>query len=408
MAQELYKLPKGWEWSDLNSACSLITDGAHASPKSQFIGKPYITVRDIDDAGNIDLVGCKKISTDAFDNLIKGKCGPSEGSVLFSKDGTVGKVALVKNYAPFVVLSSLAILEPKSDQLIPEYLRWFMLSPELQEHAIGNKTGAAIKRIVLRTIKTLAIPLPPLNEQKRIVAKLNALFTRIDAAITHLQQTLELSKALFASAMKSEVSGDGHDWACRSLNSLGNFSGGGTPSKSKSEYWNGEILWITPKDMKSWEVSDSQLKVTHQGVINSSAKVLPPNSVLIVARSGILRHTLPVCINRVEATVNQDIKVFIPGNDVTPEYMQYLLKGHENLILSQLVKGGVTVESLKYKEFQDHVFPVPPIVEQKRIVDHLDALSERTHALEASTQEKTNDLTALKASLLDAAFKGRL
>ncbi|MEJ1378937.1 MAG: restriction endonuclease subunit S [Candidatus Sedimenticola sp. (ex Thyasira tokunagai)] len=201
MEQQLYELPEGWVWRDLNSACSLITDGAHASPKTQIIGKPYITVKDIDEAGHIDLVDCKKISEEDFDNLIKGKCSPSEGAVLFSKDGTVGKVALVKGYEPFVVLSSLAILEPQNELLVPEYLRWFMLSPVLQDYAIGKKTGAAIKRIVLRTIKSLEIPLPPLNEQKRIVAKLDALFTRIDAVITHLQETLELSKALFASAL---------------------------------------------------------------------------------------------------------------------------------------------------------------------------------------------------------------
>ena len=165
MPQDLYKLHEGWEWSNLNSACSLITDGAHASPKTSDVGNPYITVRDINGAGNIDLQGCKKISDADFQKLIDGNCSPQEGAILFSKDGTVGKVALVQGYEPFVVLSSLAILQPKPKLIRSDYLKYFMLCPLLQETAIGSKTGAAIKRIVLRTIKTLQIPLPPLGEQ---------------------------------------------------------------------------------------------------------------------------------------------------------------------------------------------------------------------------------------------------
>ena len=88
--------------------------------------------------------------------------------------------------------------------------------------------------------------------------------------------------------------------------------------------------------------------------------------------------------------------------------MQYLLKGYESFILSQLVKGGVTVENLKYKEFQSHAFQITSISTQCGIVAHLDALAERTHTLEAATQGKLDDFSALKASLLDAAFRGQL
>jgi type I restriction enzyme S subunit len=294
------------------------------------------------------------------------------------------------------------------DDVIPEYVQYLLEGHQSYILSELVKSGVTVESLKYNEFQNHEFPVPPLDEQKRIVAKLDALFTRIDAAITHLQQTLELSKALFASALKAKVLSEGNNWPSFPLNSLGEFSGGGTPAKSKPDFWGGEVLWITPKDMKFSELSDSEMKITPLGVTKSSAKMLPANSVLIVARSGILRHTLPVCISRVEATVNQDIKVFIPNQRVSPEYMQYLLKGNESFILQQLIKGGVTVESLKYKEFQSHSFPIPSIEEQKQIVTYLDALSESIRALEAATKEKLNDFTTLKASLLDAAFKGQL
>ncbi|MDQ8205936.1 restriction endonuclease subunit S [Coraliomargarita sp. SDUM461003] len=184
-------------------------------------------------------------------------------------------------------------------------------------------------------------------------------------------------------------------WEWKTLQELGKFSAGGTPSKSNPDFWGGDQLWITPKDMKSEKLRDSQLKITDTAIDKSSAKLIPAGSILIVARSGILRHTLPVCINEIEATVNQDIKVFIPSKKITSAFCQKMLIGHEPMILRDLVKGGVTVESLKYQEFQNHPFPVPPLAEQERIVAKLDALFSRIDQAIAQLQHTQAQTKAL-------------
>lgn len=125
----------------------------------------------------------------------------------------------------------------------------------------------------------------------------------------------------------------GWEW-CR-LKELGYVTGGGTPSTNKTEYWNGDIPWITPKDMKADYLNNSEDKVTSEGVNNSSAKLIPANSVLIVGRSGILKRTLPVCINTVECTVNQDLKVIVPYLSDMARYIQLMLQGHEEFILKK-------------------------------------------------------------------------
>jgi len=127
---------------------------------------------------------------------------------------------------PDFAIKNVALFKPRVESQCMEYFLYFLLSPDAIGRMKSSSKGAAQRLVGLGVLRGFIIPLPPLNEQKRIVAKLDALFTRIDTTITHLQQTLELSKALFASALKVEVSGEGNNWPSFPLNTLGAFSGG--------------------------------------------------------------------------------------------------------------------------------------------------------------------------------------
>jgi len=179
-----------WPEVRLGDACDRITDGSHFSPKSSSEGFPYVTVRDLSD-GAIDLDGSKRISRESFNELSRNGCSPQKGDVLFSKDGTVGKVALVGVSIPFVVLSSIAILSPNHELVSSEYLAWVLKSPSVQSMAVDKKTGTALRRLILRDLNSILIPLPPLDEQKRIVAKLDEVSTRVGdyGRSIHLQST---------------------------------------------------------------------------------------------------------------------------------------------------------------------------------------------------------------------------
>jgi len=150
----------------LKDACSRITDGSHFSPKTTNSGYPYITVKDIDENGHIDFENCKKISEENFENLAKLGCKPKLGDVLFSKDGTVGKVARIGHYQEFVVLSSLAIITPNKDIITDKFLELLLNTPEILNQAIKKKTGTAIRRITLTNLKQITIPIPPTDVQQ--------------------------------------------------------------------------------------------------------------------------------------------------------------------------------------------------------------------------------------------------
>jgi type I restriction enzyme S subunit len=150
----------GWETKELEQICDEITDGSHFSPKAIESGFPYVTVRDIVN-DEIDFENCRFVGKRDFDQLVKNGCKPNRDDILFSKDGTVGKVALVDYEKDFVVLSSLAIIRSDNRQVDPTYLKYVMKSPAFLNAAIGKKTGVAIRRIILRDLKSFPFPFHP-------------------------------------------------------------------------------------------------------------------------------------------------------------------------------------------------------------------------------------------------------
>lgn len=145
-----------------------------------------MTVKDLKNDA-IDFSNCSKISTEDYNNLRDNDCNPLRNDVLFSKDGTVGKVALVNYDLQFVVLSSLAILRPHPTAILSNYLFHILKSSQFLLQALKRKKGVAIRRIILRDLKEIGLNLPPVPEQHRIVAKIEELFSELDKGVEALK-----------------------------------------------------------------------------------------------------------------------------------------------------------------------------------------------------------------------------
>lgn len=152
-------LPEGWERVRLESVCARITDGSHASPKSVDAGFPMASVKDMHDWG-IDTKGCRLISHDDFDKLVKADCKPLVNDVLIAKDGSYLKHCFViQKEIDLVILSSIAILRP-NDRIDPHYLSFTLREPHIKERMKGYVSGAALPRIILREFRGFEIVLP--------------------------------------------------------------------------------------------------------------------------------------------------------------------------------------------------------------------------------------------------------
>lgn len=195
-------------------------------------------------------------------------------------------------------------------------------------------------------------------------------------------------------------------WECERLSNIASFSGGKTPSTSKDEYWGDDYLWITSKDMKSKYIDSSQISLSEKGA--KIMQIKAPDTLLLVTRSGILRHTLPVAILKKQATINQDIKAISLYDTSLAEFIYSFLKGTENHILPKYVKSGTTVENINFDEFKNIIIPVPPKSEQILIIEKINTLLSFIETIESDKTDLQVTLQLTKSKILDLAIRGKL
>ena len=177
---ELVRLMKKYGLQQLDNICIKITDGSHNSPSNSHMGEiPYVTAKNIRpkklDVTNITYI-TKKDHKEIF-----ARCNPEKGDILYTKDGTVGYAVVNEYDFEFSLLSSVALLKPDHRILDSHYLENILNNPVMYNSVIEKMSGTALRRIILKKIKKIQIPLPPLNEQKRIVSKIESILGRIDA-----------------------------------------------------------------------------------------------------------------------------------------------------------------------------------------------------------------------------------
>ncbi|EOI0111235.1 restriction endonuclease subunit S [Vibrio cholerae] len=182
------------------------------------------------------------------------------------------------------------------------------------------------------------------------------------------------------------------------------FFSGGTPTKSNTDYWNGEIPWFSPKDIKAFELVSSQDQISEVAVQQSATRLVAPGTILVVGRSGVLAHTLPVGIVKQPSTFNQDIKAIIPNDGYDPEYIALFLSAHQSLVLKEGVKRGPTVHSLIAGFIEELEIPDIELNKQRQIATRLRAQLAVVETARQAAQEQLSDARLLKNKMLQQAF----
>ncbi|MFE0645345.1 restriction endonuclease subunit S [Streptomyces sp. NPDC058877] len=162
------------------------------------------------------------------------------------------------------------------------------------------------------------------------------------------------------------------NWPTAQIRDVARVIGGGTPTRSNSSYYGGDIPWVTPKDMKRWKISESQVSITRVGLENSTAKLAPAGSVLVVVRSGVLKHTVPVAIAECPVAINQDMKAIICSERLESSFLAHFIKERSSEIL-QWVRA-TTADNFPIGNLMNVRIPLPPLSEQRRVVDILDCV----------------------------------
>ena len=297
----------------------------------------------------------------------------------------------VNNGVPGIVSTLYAVYHPLKT-VVPRFVD-FYFSNDLRLNKflkplvnIGAKHDMKVNNTF---VLTGMVVFPPLREQQKIVDFLTILDRRIDVQRKKVEALKKYKRGLLNQIFSAISKGSQR----RKLRELVHVSGGKTPSMSNSLYWNGDIVWISSKDMKSSRISRSELKITNLAL--NEMTLYHPGTLLLVARSGILKHSLPLAILEVDATINQDIKA-LQVHGCNAFYLYYAILSQEDNIIRTLVKTGTTVQSLMMDSFLNIEIPTPNIDQQQSIIDKLAKL------------EKYVDVQGKELSLLSQMRNGLL
>ena len=450
-----YKLPSNWVWTRLGD----ITESFDKKRKPVSLDErnkiknpkiyPYYGA-----TGIIDY-----IDEYIFDGkyILLGE----DGANLLSRSKENAFIACGK----FWVNNHAHILKNKS-AIIDKFFVYFYNNLDLKEYV----TGSAQPKLNAVNLSKIKFILPPLEEQKRIVEKLDSLFEKIQKIKEIIEEVKEkttsrreaiLSKA-FSGELTEKWRGENHtenarellvkindekirvwedeckkaedegrkkpakpklktidemlvgaeeepyrlpnNWIWTRLGDITNVVSGGTPSTSKEEYYNGNIPWITPKDLSNYKekyILNGARNITEEGLKKSSAVLLPINSVLMSSRAPIGY----VVINKKEVSTNQGFKSFTPSISYIPEYLYHYLKKSKNYLES--IATGTTFKELSGDKAKKIIFPLPPLEEQKEIVRVLDKVFEEENRI-SELISLENKIEILEKTILDRAFRGEL
>jgi type I restriction enzyme, S subunit len=350
------------------------------------------------------------------------------GDVLVSTVRTYLKaIAPVITPPPNLVASTgFAVIRPSGD-LTSNFAAYALRTEGYVGEIVSRSVGVSYPAINASDAVQIHLPIPTIEEQIKIAAFLDHETAKIDSLIAKQQRLIALleekRQAVISHAVTKGLDPNvplrpsGIDWLgdvpahweVKPLKYLCTFSGGGTPSKEVISFWReGTVPWVSPKDMKSFYVTETQDKITPAAVENSSTNYIKSGALLMVVRSGILQRAIPIAINKNTVTLNQDMKAIRFAPEVLAEYAANYILGHQKELLLEWSKEGATVESIEQEYLSQHLFPVPPVYEQEAICVWLSQKKTSFGDLTYKAQSAINLLQERRTALISAAVTGKI
>jgi type I restriction enzyme S subunit len=432
------KLPTGWDYTYLKNICIIET------------GKKDVNEENPD--GKYNFFTCAKEIHKIDKYVFKGD------SILIAGNGFFN----VKHFSgKFDAYQRTYVLQNFKVNYI--YLYWyikFRLDVITKDHR-----GSTIKYIRLGDLADHQVFIPPINEQKRIVAKLDAIMPRIDSVKERLEKIPLIIKRFRQSVLTAAVTGnlteewrekhpdvesaddllerikdfkinnvksnrelnsikknykEGFErlknietpfsipdkWRYCEINSIGNVYNGSTPSRKEPEYWNGDINWISSGEVANLRIKSTREQITHEGFKNSSVRLFPKGTVLI-AMIGEGKTRGQTAILDIESTCNQNIAAIIIDHGlVLPEYLyNWLFMQYEH---NRNFGSGSGPKALNCQRVREIDFVLPPLEEQKQIVKEVNKLFALAEKVEIHHQQAKERVDKLSQSILAKAFRGEL
>lgn len=452
------KLPKGWRRGaipDLISKEGVFSDG------------DWVESKDQDPDGDVRLIQLADIGDGTFKDKSQRFLTSEKASQLrctFLKEGDIllarmpdplGRACIFPFSGKYVTVVDVAIIRPSCN---PKWLMYWINTPQIRGEIFKNASGSTRLRISRKNLSSIKFPIPSIPEQQRIVARLDALFGRLDVLKVKLDRIPELLKNFRQQVLTQAVTGDltkewreGKDlgeWEqnlktflkereidfanslkiknnkirkpeylnypitdLKKSNVKGWFKGpiglicdSIVPGRDKPKSFSGEIPWVTMPILKHQFINkkDAELFLSEEEIQSAKAKVIPEGSVImsIVGRFGI------GSILKCDAVINQQLHAFLPCPILSPKFLLFQVLTSEKYLSD--ISTSTTVAYINKKNANSLPVSIPPIEEQEEIVKRVDALFYLADKIESQYQSLKAKIDQLPQAILAKAFRGEL
>jgi type I restriction enzyme S subunit len=325
-----------------------------------------------------------------------------------------------------IISPAYTILYPTRADMHGYLARLFKSAPYIENlslYVTGIRQG---QNIDYEKLARTELPLPPLPEQVAIVRFLDYVDRRIRRYIRAKQKLIKLleeqKQAIIHRAVTRgldpnvrlkpsgvEWLGDVPEhWEVRKLRQCGSIYGGLTPSMADRSLWDGDVPWVTPKDMKRFTIAGASMKVAARALETTSLRLIPSGSVLLVVRGMILARRVPIARTVEPVTINQDMKAIVPATGVDAGYLAYRMDAAQTAFVPMIDEAGHGTKRFPTERWKDLSLAMPPVEEQRQIARHLDQATAQVVRALNSAQHEIDLLREYRTRLIADVVTGKL
>lgn len=396
-------MKQGWVKKKLVDACDLFTDGNWIESKDQSLeGIRLIQTGNVGSGEYKDKKGKERfVSQETFDRLKCTEIFP--GDILVSRlPEPVGRSCIIPDTDSRLITAVDCTIVRTSEELLPVFLRYFQLSNAYLKDVNSKVTGTTRSRISRKNLGLIEIPIPPLEEQKQIVAKLDQCFEAIDKAKANAAKNLENAKELFQSKLNHIFSQKGEGWVEKKLGDAYDVRDG---THDSPKYQDNGFPLITSKNLKNGLITLDKIKYISEDdylSINKRSKVDVGD--VLFAMIGTIGN--PVVIRDEPDFSIKNVALFKVSKNNDSDFLRYYLE-YSTRVMKYEAKG-TTQKFVGLGYLRNFTIPLPDLDVQKKVVYQLNCLNKQTQSLESKYQQELNSLRELKKSILQKAFEGEL
>lgn len=368
---------EGWTIRTIGEVALHLCDGSHNPPVGiDFSKYPMLSSKNIF-FDSYDYSEPRYLTKEQFD-IENKRTNVSDGDILLTIVGTIGRVCCIKEpFQPFTLQRSVAVIKPNKNIIISRYLMYCLCG--LNAYFNKEAKGVAQKGIYLKQLSKISIPVPPLQEQERIVAELDLLTEIIDKQKQQLKELDTLAQSIFYDMFGSPDANE-KEWIMKSLAEIGTIVSGSTPSTSDESNWDGDVNWVTPAELGvQLFYGETRRKITSKAA--KSLTIMPIGTLLMSSRAPIGK----LAITSVPMCCNQGFKNIVCGNNVNNIYLYYCLMLNINSI--KAMGRGATFKEVSKQAVSSFEIMLPPMNLQELFAQKILSIESQKKSINRSIAE---------------------